>query len=172
MCQIFIANLGLYNEGFMEGDWFELGQDEEELNTFLKEVVGINEKYEEWFIADDDLEGLNLSISESSDIYALNEMFIKYNELSTSEQKLVQAITEVMSPSETLTDAIDQMDDYCLYPDIETYEDLGYACVNEWGLYDTKQLGHLASYIDYKSLGRDIDIENRGGFTSKGYLMG
>ena len=172
MCQIFIVNLGLYNEGFLKGDWFELGQDEEALNAFLKDVVGINQYYEEWFIADDDFEGLNISISESADIYALNEMFIRYNELSISEQEIVQAITEVMSPSETLTDAIDQMDDYCLYPDIETHEDLGYACVNEWGIYDTMQLGPLANYINYESLGRDIDIENRGGFTSKGYLMG
>ena len=169
MCQIFIANLGLYNEGYLEGDWFELGQDEEELTAFLKEKVGINEEYEEWFIADTDLEGLDMQISEYDDIYELNEMFARYDNLSTYEKDVVQAILELGSYN-TLDDAIDQMDSYYLYSGINEYEDLGYAYVHEWACIDVDKLGFIANHIDYRSLGRAIDLGSNGGFTSKGYL--
>lgn len=169
MNQIFIANLGLYNEGYLEGDWFELGQDEEELTTFLKENVGINEKYEEWFIADTDLEGLDMHISEYDDVYQLNEMFNRYNILTSYEQEIVQAILELGSYT-NLDDAIEQIDSYCLFSDINNYEDLGYAYVHEWGCVDVDRLGFITNYIDYEALGRDIDLDSSGGFTTKGYL--
>lgn len=168
MCQIFIANLGLYNEGYLEGDWFELGQDEEELTIFLKEKVRINEEYEEWFIADSDLE-VDMNISEYDDIYILNEMFARYNELADYEKDIVQAILE-LGLCTSIDDAIDHKDSYCLYSDIYEYEDLGYAYVHEWGCVDIKEIGFLANYIDYEYLGRDIALNSCGGFTSKGYL--
>ncbi|MBR4981927.1 MAG: antirestriction protein ArdA [Lachnospiraceae bacterium] len=168
---IYIANLGKYNEGEMVGGWFMLGQEEEELNAFLKEVVGINKEYEEWFIADTDIYDLDLEISEYENIYSLNEMFARYEELSSYEKEVVQAITEIMSGAETLDDAIDKLDDYSLYPDIQNDYDLGYAYIHEWGCVDTRNLGFLSSYIDYEALGRDLDLDGMGSFTSKGFLL-
>lgn len=172
MNSIFIANLGKYNEGEMVGEWFELGQDEQTLNDFLTDVVGINKYYEEWFIADTDLEGFSMNISEYDDIFKLNEMFVRYKELSPWEQELVQAIVETGSYGDSIDDAIDNMDRYTLYSDIETDFDIGYALVNEWGCYDTSSLGKLGNYIDYESLGRDFVLGGEGTFTSKGLLIG
>ena len=171
MNSIFIANLGKYDEGEMIGDWFELGQDEEYLQGFLEDVVGINEEYEEWFIADTDLSDFDMNIHEYEDIFSLNQMFIRYEQLDSFEKELVQAIVEVSSYSTSLEDAIDNMDNYTLFSDIETEFDIGYAMVNEWGIYDTSALGALANYIDYQSLGRDTILEGNGTLTSKGFLM-
>lgn len=172
MNSIFIANLGKYNEGEMIGDWFELGQDEEDLQSFLEDVVGINEEYEEWFIADTDLSDFDMDIHIYADIFSLNQMFIRYVQLNSSEKELVQAIIEAGYYNNYIDDAIDNMDNYTLYSDIETEFDIGYAMVNEWGIYDTSQIENLANYIDYQSLGRDLILEGSGTLTSKGFLMG
>lgn len=171
MNNIFIANLGKYNEGELVGDWFELGQDEEDLNTFLKENVGINDEYEEWFIADTNFDDFSMEIHEYDDIFELNKMFIRYKQLSTWEQELIQAIIELGSYGDLIDEVIDNMNNYYLYSNIENEFDIGYALVNEWGYYDTSNLGNLASYIDYESLGRDFILSGGGTFTSKGLLI-
>lgn len=51
MLKIFLTNLGKYNEGELVGEWISLPVSEEELEA-VKERIGINEQYEEWFITD------------------------------------------------------------------------------------------------------------------------
>lgn len=56
---IYLTNLGKYNEGCLIGEWVNLPITNEELEE-VKERIGINEYYEEWFIADyeTDIKGL------------------------------------------------------------------------------------------------------------------
>lgn len=42
--QVYIANLGKYNEGYLVGAWFSFPIDEED----VKEKIGLNENYEEY----------------------------------------------------------------------------------------------------------------------------
>ena len=49
MLNIFITNLGKYNEGELVGEWVKLPATKEELET-VYERIGINEEYEEYFI--------------------------------------------------------------------------------------------------------------------------
>lgn len=62
MLNIYITNLGKYNEGELIGEWAELPVNEEELQEILNRI-GINEEYEEYFITDfeTDIEGLEIS---------------------------------------------------------------------------------------------------------------
>ena len=46
--QVYIANLGKYNEGELVGDWFSLPLDEE----VIAERIGLNAEYEEYAIHD------------------------------------------------------------------------------------------------------------------------
>ena len=48
--QVYIANLGKYNEGELVGAWFTFPIDFEE----VKEKIGLNDEYEEYAIHDTD----------------------------------------------------------------------------------------------------------------------
>ena len=45
MLNIWVGNLGKYNEGELKGGWLELPKEKEEIDKFLKEVVGLNDEY-------------------------------------------------------------------------------------------------------------------------------
>lgn len=62
------------------------------------------------------------------------------------------------------------VDNYNLYPDITTDEELGYYWIEESGCYDLSKMGNLANYFDYEAFGCDIRLESEGGFTSYGWL--
>ena len=47
MLNVWIGNLGKYNEGELVGDWLKLPVSEQELNRFLKEEVGLQLTQEE-----------------------------------------------------------------------------------------------------------------------------
>lgn len=51
MMNIYLTNLGKYNEGQLIGEWVELPVSKEELQKVF-ERIGINEEYEEYFITD------------------------------------------------------------------------------------------------------------------------
>lgn len=51
MMNIYLTNLGKYNEGQLIGEWVELPVSNEELQKVF-ERIGINEEYEEYFITD------------------------------------------------------------------------------------------------------------------------
>ena len=62
--QVYIANLGKYNEGELVGAWFTFPIDFEE----VKEKIGLNDEYEEYAIHDYELpfisESPNYAIAE------------------------------------------------------------------------------------------------------------
>ena len=47
----FITNLGKYNEGYLIGEWVKFPVTNEELQAVFQRI-GINRRYEEWFITD------------------------------------------------------------------------------------------------------------------------
>ena len=66
--QVYIANLGKYNEGELVGDWFSFPLDEE----VIAERIGLNAEYEEYAIHDTD--NFPMEISEYTSIEELNRM--------------------------------------------------------------------------------------------------
>ena len=67
--QVYIANLGKYNEGYLVGAWFSFPIDEED----VKEKIGLNENYEEYAIYDTD--NFPMEIGEYVSIEELNRMY-------------------------------------------------------------------------------------------------
>lgn len=67
--QLYIANLGKYNEGTLQGEWFSFPIDMNE----VAQVIGLNAQYEEWAIHDYEFD-FPLSIGENADIEKLNEL--------------------------------------------------------------------------------------------------
>ena len=67
--QVYIANLGKYNEGELVGDWFSFPLDEE----VIAERIGLNAEYEEYAIHDTD--NFPMEISEYISISELNRIY-------------------------------------------------------------------------------------------------
>lgn len=159
---LYIANLGKYNEGELEGGWISLPTEEETIREFLDKVVGINKDYEEWAIHD--YQGELIKPDEYDDIFELNEQAEKLSELNEWEIKTLKAAVEYFGQ-----EAFDyELEDFILYEDIHTHYDLGYYWAEESGCYQLD--GMLARYFDYEAFGRDIEIETCGGFTKYGFI--
>ena len=166
MLRVFLTNLGKYNEGELVGEWLDLPATEEELQAAFQRVGIDGVEYEEYFFSDweTDIEGLHLE--EYMNLEELNEWAAKYEDLDDWEKEVVQAIMELEGYD--LEEAIEVREQYSLYPDIHTNEDLGYYWLFEEGIYDIPD--NLAPYIDCERFGRDIALTADGGFTSKGWL--
>lgn len=168
MIKGFITNLGKYNEGELVGEWIYFPIPEEELEEVL-ERIGINEEYEETFFTDweSDIEGVAEYFGEYPDIEHVNEIAEGLDDLTPWEKETFEAACEVWSFDEVIESCLDN---YYLLDDVHTDYDLGYYWIEDSGCYDLSNLGNLANYIDYEAFGRDIRLEENGGFSSKGYI--
>lgn len=72
--KVYIANLGKYNEGVLQGAWFALPVDFD----FVAEKIGLNDEYEEYAIHDFESP---VDIPEYISIDALNNMYNKLCEI-------------------------------------------------------------------------------------------
>lgn len=175
MNRIYVANLGAYNRGCLVGKWIDLPSDDimGEIQSMLESDESIasrnfSEEDEEWAIHDYELDIKGYKVSEYEDVEALNDLIGEFDSLSLYEQNKVQAILEIWGGE--LEDAINNVDDYNLYEDIEEDEDLGRYWVEESGAYDLSAMGNLANYFDYEAFGRDIRFETDGGFSEWGWI--
>lgn len=170
----FITNLGKYNEGELVGKWVTFPLYDDEANETLKEIgchyydeeadKHVNSEYEEYFFTDWETP-VSLDLGEYVDIDTVNEY---------------AGILENWGDEDTFKAACDiwgfkyvidsNEDDYRLYPDINSRQELGEYWLYESGCYDLDKMGNLANYIDCEAFGRDIDIETDGGFTDWGYI--
>lgn len=155
--KIFLTNLGKYNEGELIGEWVELPASNEELQEVF-DRIGINEEYEEYFITDYECDFYE--VGEYENIDTLNDIAARIEELDEEESEVVKALISELGF--TLNEAIEKANngDYRIYYDCENMEDVAYQVVDECGYFENT-LDIVANYFDYKSFGRDLEIEGR-----------
>jgi len=163
MINLYIANLGKYTEGILKGGWISLPAEEEDIQEFLKNNVGLNEVYEECAIHDYECEFME--ISEYDNIFYINEVAEMLENLDEYDQEKLKAIMEY--DSYDILEAIENIDDYILYEDITNDEELGEYLFLESG-YDVPE--YLEYYIDYEKFGRDYRLNADGNFTNFGWI--
>lgn len=163
MMNIFITNLGKYNEGELLGEWVELPINAEELKKVC-ERIGINEEDEEYFITD--YECNFMKIGEYESISSLNEIAEKISELDEDEYEVAKAL--ISECSYTIDEAIEKVNngDYIIYYDCNDITDVAYQVVEECG-YLNNVPDTVARYFDYESFGRDLGIEGTYIFTEE-----
>lgn len=161
MMNIYLTNLGKYNEGELIGEWVELPVSQEELQKVF-ERIGINEEYEEYCITDYECDFYEVGEHESLD--ALNEMAERIEELDEEESEVVKVLMSELGY--TLDEAIDKVNsgDYTIYSDCDDMTDIAYQVVDECG-YLNNVPDNVARYFDYESFGRDLGIEGTYIFT-------
>lgn len=157
--QVYIANLGKYNEGELVGAWFTPPIDYEE----MEEKISLNGEYEEYAIHDYELP---FEISEYTPISEINRLCEQVMELEGSP--ILEELKEIQGMwFSSLEELLEHVDDIICYSDCDSMEDIARYYVEETG-----QLGevpsNLQNYIDYQSLGRDMEIEGNYLVTSHG----
>lgn len=163
MLKIYLTNLGKYNEGYLIGEWVTLPVDDDELEE-VKERIGINEYYEEWFITDYESDIDGVEVNEYSDIYELNEMAEILEGLDESDKEIIEAI---MSEGYTINEAINKKDYVMVYYGCDDMEDVAMEYCEECGILDGIP-EHLRSYFDFAAYGQDMYFEGHFVFTNNG----
>ena len=158
MLRIYFTNLGKYNEGTLQGEWLELPCTSEELDA-VKERIGINAQYEEWFITDYETDIEGVEVGEYSNIDELNELAEQLEELEEDGKKAIQAC---LLDGYTFAEALEKVNngDYCIYWDCDNMTDVAYEVVEQCG-YLQNVPEQVARYFDYEAFGRDLDIEGK-----------
>lgn len=164
--RIAITNLGKYNEGFLVFKWLDLPCDEDELNEAKKEI-GINERYEEFFITDYESD-LDFKISEYENIENLSDLIARIEDSNDDEAiEVIGAIIEAKSCS--LEDAIDiwEENEFNYYSG-EDITGVAEILVQEGDYGDIPE--GLKYYIDYEAIGRDLKCSGEYTETSNGVI--
>lgn len=170
MLNIYVANLGKYNEGELLGKWISLPATNEEMGQLYIDikVAHRNEKgefipyyeenniiYEEVAIHDYETDFSGLSIEEYEDITYLNEFAEELADLDDDDIKVINAIIE--ATGDDLEYAIEHKDDSIYYRDM-TMEDVAAELVEE-GLFGEIPES-IRDYIDYEAIARDLEIDS------------
>jgi len=163
MLKIYLTNLGKYNEGYLIGEWVTLPIDSDELEE-VKQRIGINEHYEEWFITDFETDVDGVEVGEYTNIDELNEMAEMLEELDENELEIVAAL---MSEGYGINEAIDKKDDCYVYFDCYDMEDVARQYCDSCGILDTMP-ENLQNYFDFAAFGRDMSFEGQFVFLSSG----
>lgn len=162
MMNIYLTNLGKYNEGFLIGEWVSLPISNEDLKDVLKRIK-ISDKpdangnyYEEYFITDWECDYYN--IGEYENIDTLNEIASQVESLEDNEKEIAKAL--MSECGYTLNEAMEKVEsgNYAIYYDCEDMIDVAYYIVEECG-YLRNVPENVARYFDYEAFARDLSIE-------------
>ena len=171
----YITNLGKYNEGYLVGKWHDFPTTAEEIAKTFEEIGIDGVEYEEFFITDYEtsIEGVHGQLSEYASLSELNYLATRVDEMVVSEREIYEAIIESGEYCGSIKDLINltyNLECFDYYEGIEDEYDLGYYWIEESGCYNTEGMGSLSNYIDYERFGRDIAMDDTGGFTVNGYI--
>ena len=154
--EAYVTNLGKYNEGELASTLLKFPTTKEEVQAALKRIGIDNIRYEEIFIADYDgrLPELNACLGEYESIDELNHLACLLSELDRSDMEKFEAVIDCGEHTSSVADLInlvENLDAYEFYP----------------GVGDDETLGRV-----YEAYGRDVRINEDGGFSHGGYVVG
>ncbi len=148
--EVYIENLGKYNEGESTGAWFTLPVNINEVN----EKIGLNEQYEEYFISDYDLP---FSIGEYERLENLNRWANEILDLPSPLNECENCLKNVMRCyDDNFEYLLSHSEDITFYPGIDIMTDLAELLVDEGALGEIPD--NLCDYIDYVAYARDLEI--------------
>lgn len=168
--KVALTNLGKYNEGELVYEWVILPAETEEIFEAFEEIgVKDGTEYEEYFISDYETKINGLEVGEYENIFKLNKLMKKIDELSKHEKEIFEAILE--ANSNDIEAAFDILDsgDFQYYGDIEGYVELAEMLVENGYLGEIPS--HLEYYIDYDKIATDLMYSGEFTKTSNGFIV-
>lgn len=189
MLNVWIGNLGKYNEGELVGEWLSLPVTDKELENFLREKVGlqltqkeVDESlakngicYEEYMINDYETD-LPIKVSKYSNLNMLN-LLAKASERVTN-MEAVEAYIECEN-----TDDIEEIINIMLQEDRIPYytygiendtlskeAKYGMQKAEMMGLTELLQKHNIENYFDYEAYGNEDDLSGYVELFDEGYI--
>lgn len=161
MFNVFITNLGKYNEGELVGKWLQLPCDD--IEAELEEIgVADGTMYEEYFITDCENE-VDYQVGLHESLERLNELAEELEQIELHQDgEVIAAIMEANGCD--LEEAINVYNQgrYINYLEHETLVDLAYELIEE--NYDLPEFA--LRYFDYEAFARDLGYD---GYTETSY---
>ena len=172
--EAYVTNLGKYNEGELASTLLKFPTTKEEVQAALKRIGIDNIRYEEIFIANYDgrLPELNACLGEYESIDELNHLACLLSELDRSDMEKFEAVIDCGEHTSSVADLInlvENLDAYEFYPGVGDDETLGRVYVEDMDAIDIPD--HLLDYFNYEAYGRDVRINEDGGFSHGGYVV-
>ena len=157
MFEIYIMNLGKYNEGNLVGQWLTLPASDEEINNAM-DAIGINELYEEYIVSDF-VNNFEFEIMEHASIKELNEVAEYLQEFNEYERKLINALLE--GDYICYKNLVDRNVDLYNYSYLELDNNtllsdeasLAYAFIEE---YYMENVQNMEYYFDFEKFANDL----------------
>lgn len=170
--EAYVTNLGKYNEGELASEPLKFPTTTEEVQALLKRIGVDNIQYEEIFIADygGDLPELNACLGEYESIDELNHLACLLSELDKSDLEKFEAAVasgEHTSGVGDLINLVENLDCYDFYIGVSDDETLGRIYAEDMELINIPE--NLRDYFDYEAYGRDMRINEDGGFVKGGF---
>lgn len=161
----FLTNLGKYNEGELVGRWVDFPMTEKDFNKALKEI-GINQRYEEFFWTDweTDIDGFDVAAyfgeyASYEDVNALVEALDKLDDEGT---QMLATLNSFYSDVECNLANIINENVWC-YSDVDSWDDLADREIEAGGGVESLGKDLMEQYFDFKSFGRDVELEFSAG---------
>ena len=167
MLKAYVANLGMYNEGRLVGEWVNLPL-EEDFDTILKRIGVDGERYEEYFVTDwksDELPEAVWLLKEYENVEELSKLLEQVDDAKTLNAYLEYASVGLETAIKECANR-----DIFLLKGIHTDLDLGRYWVEESGCYDSSSIPELSRYFDYESIWRECRLGSKGYFAEAGWL--
>lgn len=165
MFRIWIGNLGKYNEGELIGEWVDLPCDDFDA---VFERIGINERYEEIFIADFDND-YGYEVGEWDNLEMLNERAETLEGLNDFECDVWEALHDDGLDYEEIIEIIERGDYICWW-NCDSMGDVAYAEFESSGRLSELERHIDPSYIDWAAIGRDMSFEGSYYPCGNGYI--
>jgi len=171
MIEVYITNLGKYNEGILCGEYLKLPAEMEDVKSLLSRIGVDGVMYEETFITDyeTDIEGLCKYLGEYESVDELNYLASIIEDMDDWEIEKFEAAIAYGERTESTKDLINlaqNLDCYDLYREVSDEEDLGRYYIDELCMLEIPE--HIEPYFDYEAYGRDIDQGGNGVFLKGG----
>lgn len=186
MLNVWIGNLGKYNEGELVGEWLKLPVSKQELDTFLREKVGLQltqaevDKaleeegvcYEEYMINDYETD-LPIKISEYENLDNLNLLATIAENVNDMDAINAYVDSQGEMTLEELANLMEQEDDIAYFrfsndsSSMSAEEKMGYEMADATGLLSTLQKLRIEEFFDFEGYGSswengDITILDNG----------
>lgn len=186
MLNVWIGNLGKYNEGELVGEWLKLPVSKQELDTFLREKVGLQltqaevDKaleeegvcYEEYMINDYETD-LPIKISEYENLDNLNLLATIAENVNDMDAINAYVDSQGEMTLEELANLMEQEDDIAYFrfsndsSSMSAEEKMGYEMADATGLLSTLQELQIEEFFDFEGYGSswengDITILDNG----------
>lgn len=175
MLNIWVGNLGKYNEGELVGGWLELPKEQKEIDEFLKNVVGLNEEYEEYMINDFETD-LPYEVSEYESISNLNLLATLSENIEEMDSINAYVDSQGEMTLEELANLLAQAEDIAYYKFADNNSFLsaetkiGYEMAEATGLLSTLQEMKIEDFFDFEEYGRSWEANGDITILDSGYI--